>query len=148
MEINIIPAGPRHLDELVELEKQCFSDPWGRNILESRMNDERSVFLVAEDENGAAAGYLSMSWVLDEGYINNVAAAPTHRRCGVGDKLLDALWDRARALSLSFLTLEVRVSNAPAIALYKKHGYRPAGIRRGYYDSPKEDALLMTLFLK
>jgi len=147
MEINIIPAEVRHLDELVRLEKRCFSDPWGRNILESRMNDERSVFLIAEDEKGAVAGYLSMSWVLDEGYINNVATAPEYRRMGVGDSLMDALWDRAKALSLSFLTLEVRVSNDPAIALYRKHGYRPAGIRKGYYDTPKEDALLMTLFL-
>lgn len=148
MEINIIPAETRHLDELVELEKQCFSDPWGRNILEGRMNDERSIFLIAEDENGAVAGYLSMSWILDEGYINNVAAAPACRRRGVGDRLMDALRERAEALSLSFLTLEVRVSNAPAIALYEKHSYKPVGIRRGYYDSPKEDALLMTLFLK
>lgn len=148
MEINIIPAEVRHLDELVRLEQRCFSDPWGRNILEGRMSDERSIFLIAEDENGAVAGYLSMSWVLDEGYINNVATAPEYRRMGVGDRLMGELRRRAEAISLGFLTLEVRVSNAPAIALYRKHGYRPVGKRRDYYDTPKEDALLMTLFLK
>ena len=72
---------------------------------------------------------------------------PAYRRRGVADALLSALEQRARALMLSFLTLEVRAHNAPAIALYGKHGYRVAGRRKNYYEKPTEDALLMTLNL-
>ena len=84
--------------------------------------------------------------VLDEGDIGNVAVAPEHRRQGIADALLDALCARAAALDLAFLTLEVRASNAPAIALYRKHGFQTVGQRRNYYQKPDEDALLMTWF--
>ena len=65
---------------------------------------------------------------------------------GIADALLDALCARAAALDLAFLTLEVRASNAPAIALYRKHGFQTVGQRRNYYQKPDEDALLMTWF--
>ena len=83
--------------------------------------------------------------VLDEGYIGNVAVTPGHRRQGVGDALLAALTALGRERGLAFLTLEVRESNLPARRLYEKHGFRPAGCRRGYYSRPREDAILMTL---
>ena len=86
--------------------------------------------------------------MLDEGYISNVAVHPDARRQGIGDALIDALAAKAAELELAFLTLEVRESNAPAIALYAKHGFHPVGKRKNYYDAPKEDAVLMTCYLK
>ena len=91
-------------------------------------------------------GYANFLHVLDEGDIGNVAVAPEFRRQGVADALLEALCARAAALDLAFLTLEVRASNAPAIALYRKHGFQTVGQRRNYYQKPDEDALLMTWF--
>ena len=89
-----------------------------------------------------------MQTVLDEGYIGNVAVRPAFRRRGIADALLDALETLGRERELSFLTLEVRAGNAPAIALYEKNGYAQTGRRPGYYDHPKEDAILMTYYLK
>ena len=93
-------------------------------------------------------GYVGMMFVLDEGYISNVAVSPEHRRQGIASALIGELLRRAEELRLSFVTLEVRESNAPAIALYERFGFAPVGRRKGYYDAPKEDAILMTRFLK
>lgn len=83
-------------------------------------------------------------WPADEGYITNVAVFPPYRRRGAAGKLLDVFLCFARANHLAFLTLEVRPSNAAAIALYTRFGFREAGRRRNYYDLPKEDALILT----
>ena len=105
------------------------------------------IFLAAEDENGRVVGYVGLMYVLDEGYISNVAVSPSRRREGIADMLLAELYARAKEKKLSFLTLEVRESNIPARSLYKKHGYTEVGRRKGYYSLPKEDAVLMTCFL-
>ena len=89
-----------------------------------------------------------MMFVLDEGYISNVAVSPECRRQGIGDALIAEMDSRAKRRALSFATLEVRESNAPAIALYSKHGYVPVGTRKNYYDLPRESAILMTKFLQ
>lgn len=106
----------------------------------------RSLFLLAERE-GEALGYLGMEYVLDEGGITNVAVFPVHRRQGIADALLNELLRRAKGLGLATVTLEVRETNAPAIALYQKHDFVPVGRRKNYYTSPTEDAILMTVTL-
>ena len=87
---------------------------------------------------------VQMQAVLDEGYITNVAVRPDCRKQGVASKLLQVFLDFAQANHLAFLTLEVRPSNAAAIALYTRFGFREAGRRRNYYDLPREDALILT----
>ena len=147
MDYQIGNAEKRHLDALVELEHQCFSIRWTRAQLDAELPDAHHEFLVAEAGEDVL-GYVGMMHVLDEGYISNVAVAPAQRRQGIARALIAALLARAEALQLSFVTLEVRESNAPAIALYEGFGFRPVGRRKGYYDAPKEDAILMTTFLK
>lgn len=147
MDYAVVDAQPRHIAELEEIEQECFSLPWSREQLEAQLPDERHVFLVAEAD-GKAVGYVGMMYVLDEGYISNVAVTASCRRAGLGSALIAELLRRARALSLSFVTLEVREHNTPAIELYKKHGFVAVGTRKNYYEQPKEDALLMTNFLK
>ena len=146
-EYRILDGTPAHVEALEEMERLCFSVPWTREQLLAQRPDERHVFRVAEHE-GAALAYVGMMHVLDEGYISNVAVHPAHRRKGLADRLLNALMERAEQLALAFVTLEVRASNQAAIALYHKNGFVPVGQRKNYYDLPKEDAILMSRFLK
>lgn len=145
--IEIVDTGFEHIDDIAELEKQCFSIPWTSEQLASQLTDNMHICLAAVDGEGRTVGYVGLMYVLDEGYISNVAVAPAHRREGIGGMLLDTLRERAEEKGLAFLTLEVRQTNEPAKSLYKKHGYVEVGLRKGYYTKPTEDAILMTLFL-
>ena len=146
MEIRITDAREELLPQIQQIEQQSFSVPWTDAMLRMQLQPDSHVFLTAEAD-GAVVGYVGMLYVLDEGYISNVAVRPDHRRRGIAEALLAALEARGRALMLSFLTLEVREGNAAAIALYEKRGYRIAGRRKNYYEKPTEDALIMTLTL-
>ena len=145
---TIVPAREKHLDGIERIEKQCFSLPWTRENLAAYLPDEMHTMLVAERDDGSVSGYVGLMSVLDEGYISNVAVAEECRRQGVGDALITALLNIARERELSFVTLEVRASNAPAIALYEKHGFSAVGLRKNYYEKPRENAILMTNFLE
>ena len=144
MHVRIVPMNADHLDEVAELERICFSTPWSRNMLAEELDNACSAFLVAEDDAGRVVGYAGLQVILDEGYITNVAVRPECRRNGIAGKLLQVFLDFGQANHLAFLTLEVRPSNAAAIALYTRFGFREAGRRRNYYDLPKEDALILT----
>ena len=146
MEYVIRNASGDDLDALEKLEKECFSLPWTRDQLRGELPDERHEFLVAEASDGSISGYIGMMTVLDEGYISNVAVAPALRRRGIGRALVREMLRLAEKRKLSFVTLEVRAHNEGAIALYAGEGFHPVGLRRDYYERPKEDALLMTRF--
>lgn len=146
MEYEIVELEPCWLEQLEELEKQCFSVPWTREMLLHELISEHSVFLGAVSD-GELLGYVSMMFVLDEGYISNVAVSEKYRRQGIGRSLIRKLTERAKELKLSFMTLEVRKSNIPAIALYSDYGFKPVGERKDYYEKPRESALLMTKLL-
>ena len=147
MNITIGNASEALLPQIQRIEQQSFSVPWTEQMLRMQLAPDSHVFLTAATPDGVV-GYIGMMYVLDEGYISNVAVRPDFRRRGVADALLRELETLARTLRLSFLTLEVRESNAPAISLYEKHGYHIAGRRKNYYEKPAEDALLMTLTLE
>ena len=113
--------------------------------LAEELENQCAAFLVAQDgETGQVIGYAGLLVVADEGYITNVAVFPEYRRQGVAAKLLAVFENFARGNHLAFLTLEVRPSNAAAIALYESFGFKQAGRRKNYYDLPKEDALILT----
>lgn len=147
MEFIIREASLEDIPALEKLEQQCFSVPWTKEQLIGQLPDSTHRFLVAE-RGGELLGYVGMMFVLDEGYISNVATAPSARRNGIGRALISALLKQAEELALSFVTLEVRRSNEPAKALYAQQGFLAVGERRDYYQRPKEDAILMTKFLK
>ena len=144
MKVQIVPMNGDHLDEVTELERICFPDPWSRDMLKEELENDLAAFLVALDGQGAVAGYAGLQVILDEGYILNIAVRPDCRRQGVASRLLRVFLDFAKGNQLAFLTLEVRASNEAAIALYVKHGFVQAGVRKNYYQDPKEDALIMT----
>ena len=144
MRVRIEPMTAEHLDEVAELERLCFSDPWSRNLLAEALKNDLSAYLVALDDAGRVAGYAGLTVVLDEGSIDNIAVRPDCRRRGVAAQLLEVFLNFARGNQLAFLTLEVRASNYAAIALYGSRGFRAVGRRKNYYEHPVEDALIMT----
>jgi len=144
--IAIVPMHPDHLDSLADLESLAFSTPWSYDALE--LQNPLAVFLVAEDVDAeSAVGYLGMHHILDEGFIANLAVHPAYRRQGIARSLLREAQEYAEAHDLARLTLEVRASNVPAIALYEGMGFTRDGIRPGFYDSPKEDAAIYSYYL-
>ena len=145
MKYDIIPMTADHLDQVAEIEQICFSDPWSRRMLSEHLENECAATLVALSENGTVLGYAGLLVVLDEGYITNVAVRPEYRRQGIAGELLAVFRRFAEGNKMAFLTLEVRDSNASARALYTKHGFKEVGVRKNYYDHPKEDAIIMTL---
>lgn len=146
MSYRIVPMTSDHLDQVAELEKICFSDPWSRRMLAEHLENECAATLVAREEDGTVLGYAGLLVVLDEGYITNIAVRPECRRRGIASELLKVFRRFGEEKDLAFLTLEVRDGNAPAQALYTKHGFEVVGRRKNYYDHPKEDAIIMTCF--
>lgn len=143
MRYQIVPMDRSHLKELAALERICFHTPWTEEMLAEELYNDTASYLVAEGENGRVLGYAGLHVILDEGYLDNVAVRPEARRQGVADALIGTFC-RFGQVHLSFLTLEVRESNLPAIQLYEKHGFFAAGRRKHYYEQPREDAILMT----
>lgn len=147
MEFQIVDVNERHLARIHRIEEECFSMPWTPEQLAAQRKDGQHEFIAAVGADDVPIGYVGMMYVLDEGYISNVAVDKPFRRQGIADALIEALTRRACELKLAFLTLEVRAGNEPAIRLYEKHGFVPVGRRKNYYEQPREDALLMTRFL-
>ena len=140
--MEYIKMHENHVAAVAELEKLCFSLPWDEASVAGELTNPLSLWLVAED-NGVLAGYVGSQSVLGEADMMNLAVKPDYRRRGIGEALVLALVDGLKAQEVSSLTLEVRASNEPAIALYEKLGFYQVGRRPGYYRSPREDALIL-----
>ena len=135
------------MGEVARLEKICFSVPWSKTSLKEEINNENASFLVAVDKNEKVFGYTGFTFVLDEGYITNIAVFPQYRGNGVAKKLLEALVKFAQDKKLKFISLEVRKSNVSAVSLYQKLNFLSSGVRKYFYSYPKEDAIIMTRYL-
>lgn len=147
-ELTITPMEPEHLAQIAALEIACFSDPWPESILVRELQNPLSLWLCAVDGD-TVAGYIGSQTVLGESDMMNIAVHPDYRRRGVGRALVLALCKALRRQMLaSALTLEVRDSNAPAIALYDALGFEQIGLRKNYYQHPKEDARILRKELK
>ena len=138
----IVKMNEGHVKAVAELEKLCFFDPWSENSVASELKNKLALWLVAEEE-GRVAGYIGSQTCGDESDVMNVAVHPDFRRRGIAENLVNSLVEELRSIGSRCLTLEVRASNVPAIALYKKLGFAEIGKRRNYYRNPKEDALIM-----
>ena len=138
----------KHLDAVVLLEKANFSIPWSKKQLYEEINNVNSKFLVAVNNFDKVLGYIGFKFVLDEGYITNVAVFNDYRHNGIAKKLLLNIIDFGIEKKLSFIFLEVRKSNMAAIHLYKKLNFLDIGERKNFYSFPKENAIIMTKYLK
>ncbi len=143
---TVEPMKPEHISQIAEIESRCFSMPWTEKSLSDELGNENAHFLAAVF-NGKIIGYIGVIEICGEADITNVAVLPEYRRCGTGEKLMKEAEKGAVTRNCESITLEVRVSNKAAISLYNKSGYKQAGIRKGFYEKPKEDALLMTKYL-
>ncbi len=142
MTAEIVRAGEEHIPGILAVEKACFSRPWSEESLRGEMENGRSAVFTAL-AGGTVVGWAGLSWVLDEGSVSDIAVTEAFRRQGIGRALTRALLEECHRRGLRCLLLEARVSNEPAIQLYRSLGFYPVGRRPRFYEAPREDALLM-----
>jgi [ribosomal protein S18]-alanine N-acetyltransferase len=137
-------TSPDQIDAVLAIEHSSFSNPWTREMYLSELaNRGVSYCYLAADDEGLAVGFCSFWRVLDELHINNLAVRPEFRLQGVASALLRHVLSQGARLGATRATLEVRRSNEAARQLYERFGFVIAGVRRGYYTSPVEDALIL-----
>ena len=137
------PMTEEHLDGVVELEEATFSIPWPRSEFEREIKENNMAIYYVAVEDGKVLGYAGMWHVVVEGHITNVGVLEEARCKGIGSMLMEKLIEIAVEKQMYGITLEVRMGNAPAQALYHKYGFKAEGIRKNYYPDTKEDASIM-----
>lgn len=134
------------VDAIAVLEKQTFPDAWtSKGIYDTFC--QKQAFVVVAEEDGKLVGYCIVYYALEEGEIARVAVASSCRRQGVGRKILNQVAQNSIEKGITRLLLDVRKSNANARAFYKNYGFQEDGIRKNFYEMPKEDAVLMSKML-
>lgn len=129
---------------IFEVSNLSFKLPWSIESIESEINNPLAKYIVAKDmESNKVLGFIGIWIILGEGDITNIAVHPGFRKLGIGEKLLSSMIDLCDSLDCNIINLEVRSSNLPAISLYKKLNFLEVGLRKGYYEDNKEDAILM-----
>lgn len=128
---------------VAELERQIFTDAWSENALAETLEQKQTILLTAFEDK-KLIGYVILYYVLEEGEIARIAVSPKHRRQGVGARLLLELESLCVDNGISKLLLDVRESNVSAYAFYEEHGFVKDGIRKNFYNAPKENAILMS----
>ena len=131
-----------HVESIARLEAVCFNDPWSINSIQSELNNALSLWVVAVESN-RVVGYVGSQSVMGWADMMNLAVDPDYRKRGIGRELVEQLIKRLKENEVTCLTLEVRVSNTPAVNLYNSLGFCEVGRRPGYYRNPKEDALIL-----
>jgi ribosomal-protein-alanine N-acetyltransferase len=131
------------LSGLLAVEHASFHNPWTREMYIAELQNPDACLLVAKDGEGRVVGFCGFWRVLDELHINNLAVLSEHRRKGIASKILSQVFVEGRRAGASRATLEVRRSNEIARRLYERFGFTVAGVRRGYYRHPDEDALVL-----
>ena len=134
----------RDLNAIEKIERASYRTPWSRSMFAGELAKPSSISLGAFDpDSGALLGYLIISRYVDAWHVMNLAVAPKHRRKRIASGLLERLFEVTAGEGRRGYTLEVRVSNDVAIKLYEQAGFKPRGVRRGYYTDNREDALIM-----
>jgi len=136
-------AEEKDVDELTDLDKACFSRPWSRDAFRRELTKNPLAFYLAAEREGKIRGYAGLWLICDEGHITNVAVHPDFRRHHVASGLMTAMINSGFTENVCRYTLEVRKSNSSAQELYRKFGFREAGLRPGYYGDNGEAALIM-----
>lgn len=141
--IRVRIAKSSDLDDIYELDVQTFAMPWSKDALSYDILENDNAFVIVAEYEGEFAGYADIWTVLDEADLNSIAVRVDFRRKGIGDAIMLAMTEMLSANGVATINLEVRVSNMPAIKLYKKYGFNECGVRPGYYLDNGEDALIM-----
>lgn len=146
-QITRIRIAPMIIDDLArvrEIEQEAFASPWPRDAYRAEIEENQvACYLVARDETGALVGFAGMWVIFDEAHITTIAVDRQRRGERIGERLLLALIERALERGARWMTLEVRPSNAVALSLYRKFGFRDVALRKRYYSDNGEDAIVM-----
>jgi ribosomal-protein-alanine N-acetyltransferase len=142
-EVHVIPMRRRHVRSVLKIEQQVYPRPWTHSLFVSELalRSTRAYFVARVGRD--IVGYAGLMMTLSDGHVTTIAVDPAWHRHKVGTRLLLALAREAGWRGATALTLEVRLSNHGAQALYRKFGFTPVGVRKGYYVDTNEDALVM-----
>lgn len=142
MELVIEKMEQADIPQVAELERQIFSMPWSEQSFETMLRSKDTLYLVAK-KDGILAGYCGFFQSFDEADVMNVAVREEFRSQGVAYRMLSELMELGRRRGVLRYTLEVRAGNKAAVHLYEKLGFKSVGIRKGFYEKPREDAVIM-----
>jgi ribosomal-protein-alanine N-acetyltransferase len=132
------------IEPVMALERELFvEDSWTAELFWAELAEHDSRHYLVAEAGGGLAGYAGLLTYADEGYVQTIAVAPPYQGRGVGTRLLTALMDEARRVGVPSVGLEVRSDNERAQRLYRRFGFRPVGLRRGYYQPSGADAVVM-----
>lgn len=132
------------IDDIIRIEEASYGEHhWSKDSFYSELNNQIARYFCAFDGENNLMGYIGSWLVIDEAHITNVSVHPDYRRRHVGEALLSAVIEECFKNMIKYITLEVRVSNNPAIKLYEKYLFKSLGTRKGYYQNNNEDALIM-----
>ena len=145
--IAVRPLKAEDVDAVVSIETEAFSSPWRRETFLDLIGRPSLELLVMDDQRSGIIGYAVLWCILDQGELANMAVSPGFRGRGLGAFLLSRVLETARERGIEQMYLEVRVSNEAAVRLYTSFGFADVGLRRAYYDRPKEDARVMMVSL-
>jgi [ribosomal protein S18]-alanine N-acetyltransferase len=140
--VEIFPIEDKYIDDILNISMLSFPVSWSKDSIEKELDNSFARYVVALIDN-IVIGFGGMWVVIDEAHITNIAVHPEYRTFGVGSMLLEALIDICKLEGCSAMTLEVRRSNFKAQGLYNKYGFLQEGLRKGYYEDNKEDAIIM-----
>ena len=144
MQIKIEPMQKSQIEEVLKIEEQAYGEHhWSKDSFYGELSNNLAHYYSAFDLDGNLAGYAGSWLVIDEAHITTIAVKPELTRKKIGEALLCKIIDGCYKNEIKYITLEVRASNAPAIGLYEKYGFKSLGTRKGYYQNNNEDALIM-----
>lgn len=144
-EITVKKAEQCHVPQIAEIEKKSIPQPWSEAAFTAALEDEKAVTLAAFCGD-ILCGFITGVYLLDTADIYSVAVSENYRKKGVGKLLLEEFFNQLPN-EVQAVNLEVRESNSPAIKLYEKTGFQSVGLRKNFYQEPRENAVLMTKFL-
>ncbi|WP_433945662.1 ribosomal protein S18-alanine N-acetyltransferase [Paenibacillus sp. SN-8-1] len=141
--IRFRPMTLEDIPDVMVIEHESFTLPWTENAFRSEMTQNHFAKYIIMEKDGAPIGYAGMWTVVDEAHVTNIAVRTAYRGQHLGERLMREMMLLAGRIGMTKMTLEARVSNTVAQSLYGKLGFRPVGLRKGYYSDNQEDALIM-----
>ena len=143
-EISILPLTKDDIDAVVEIEEEAYGKHhWAKSSFYEEMSNNLAKYYAAKNKQGELVGYAGTWHIIDEGHITTIAVKKNYLRNHIGEAIIQKIIEDCYKDNIKYLTLEVRISNIPAIKLYEKYGFQSLGTRKGYYQDNNEDALIM-----
>ncbi len=143
VEVHLVPLRRRHLRSVMRIETQAYTHPWTLPLFMSELALRTTRTYIGARVEGSVVGYAGLMYTGDESHVTTIAVDPLWYRHKIASRMLAHLTRTSRERGVKHMTLEVRVANVGAQAMYRKFGFEPAGIRKNYYAETREDALIM-----